>query len=43
MASAQAEALSSITPRSGGGGFVEDLGAEDGPKILADLMEARVP
>ena len=42
VGAAQAEALRSIRPCSGGGGFVDDLGAEDGPKVLADLMEALI-
>ena len=46
MREAQAKALRSISPRTTRGtvraGFVEDLGAEDSPKILADLMEALI-
>ena len=38
---AHAQALRSISPqRSEAHGFIEDLGAQEGPKILADVLEA---
>ena len=45
VSAAQAEALRAISSTPGGmhgGGFVEDLGAKKGPKVLADLMEALI-